>query len=83
MEPSFVQPGTIPTHDRADLNRSRIVHSLSGNTGGPEHLAAIAGIGLRVRKHSELTDVPISDEMASFSLLSCRIVAVVGIQERR
>ena len=29
MEPSFVCPGTIATHNRADLNRSRIFHSPS------------------------------------------------------
>ena len=41
MEPSFVQPGTIATHDRADLNRSLVVHSLSRKNGEPEDLAAI------------------------------------------
>src|SRR5215218_8871269 len=41
MEPSFVQPGPIATHDCANLNRSLIVHSLSRKNGEPEDLAAI------------------------------------------
>ena len=50
MEPSFVQPGTIATHDRADLNRSLVVHSLSLKNGEPEVWLAIPD-GMRVQKH--------------------------------